>query len=100
MSFREALNTDAFYKEASEKISESLSNVPVYIIINGQSEIVTAQPRLRGEKRAIMQNVANWFYDLVDVFPDPPRKCELGLFFMNYNDAENYLTNIIIIPCV
>ena len=95
LSFREALNTDAFYKEASEKISESLSNVPVYIIINGQSEIVTAQPRLRGEKRAIMQNVANWFYDLVDVLPDPSRKCELGLFFMNYNDAENYLTNII-----
>jgi len=77
---------------AQKHIFESLKTVPVYTIVNDLNEIVIASPR-----DLTNFNSFNWikrFYNDWFIWEKDEGNVNIGLFFMNREDAELYLHQI------
>ena len=81
-----------FYKKYTKEIVESLQTVPVYFVLNGYSEIVSADPVLQYSK---INTLSEKMYDFFGVFNGHSNKVsKLGLFFLDQRDAMMYLQKI------
>lgn len=87
------ITSTRFYGHQAKTLYDSLQNIPVYAILNGQGEIVTAtstdslssnSPHLN----QVTYHTCGSFDPLIENNP------QLGLFFLSKCDAEVYLTEI------
>eukprot|EP00966_Prymnesium_polylepis_P337363 7392003-Prymnesium_polylepis.1 len=74
-----------FYEKTTRTLQESLQNVPIYVILNGQGEIVLAT------STDSSVSTSSALYDLSGTFdPLVDNSHQLGLFFLSKKDAEVY----------
>ena len=85
--------TSQFYTKKVSTIKNALRNVPIYVILNSQSEITLASPASTVPKQFVMENLYNFLGSTKD--SEMTRESKLGLFFTNYKDAEFYLQEIL-----
>nr|YP_001293517.1 ORF403 [Rhodomonas salina]ABO70839.1 ORF403 [Rhodomonas salina] len=81
-----------FPTQQQKAIITKLKKVPIYTVVNGYNEIVVASPRSMPPKSSI-----EWLYDkYYDNFLWRGDKgaVNLGLFFVNKEDAETYLQEV------
>ena len=82
-----------FYNKQTQILQKKLSSIPVYVILNGQGDIVLANSTITPIKpNSKLKQAA---YDLCGNFdPLAEKKTTLGLFFMSKTDAEVFLNKI------
>ena len=94
-SFLNKVNSSNFFLKKTNKVQTALSNIPVFVILNGQKEIVLTKPsNILGSNPStayITQKLHDSFGDFQSALE---KKVELGLFFLNPLDAEKYLKEI------
>lgn len=81
-----------FPTQVQKQILESLKTVPVYTVVNDLNEIVIASPRESNYLNSfdwIKQFYVDWF-----IWQKDEGNVNIGLFFMNKEDAEMYLHQI------
>lgn len=87
------ITSTQFYKKQSKRLQQSLQNVPVYAVLNGQNEIILAAST--DSTSSNTTNIKKTTYDLCGTFdPLAEQNTQLGLFFMSRDDAEVYLNEI------
>ena len=87
------LTSTKFYANSAKKSQELFQNIPVYVILNGQGEIVLANST--DSLNSATPTVAQVTYDFCGNFDQSmERNKQLGLFFMSKDDAEVYLNEI------
>jgi hypothetical protein len=87
------ITSERFYTNKTRNLQTALSNVPVYVILNGQKEIVLAtSTNSLSSKSQSLQSTAYEFCGEFDSLVENNPK--LGLFFMSRRDAEIYLNEI------
>jgi hypothetical protein len=89
------LYSSKFYHKKTKALQEALSAVPVFVILNGNKEIILSKPinptRSTPNNRPLDQlqyNYCGSFDPLVNTNP------KLGFFFFNQTDAEAYLREV------
>ncbi len=89
------INSSRFYTKKTKRIQNSLANVPVFVVLNGDNEIVLTKS-INPEKPSSLQTYAKGIiYNTCGAFDFNSEGCQnLGLFFLDYADAENFLNNI------
>ena len=93
--FLDKLHSSNFFLKKTKKIQCALSNVPVFVILNGNSEIVLSKPSNVLGSKTPTTYLNEKLYDYCGDFdPIVEKKSELGLFFVNYLDAEKYLKEV------
>ena len=73
-------------------ILAELKKVPVYTVVNGNSEIILASPR-----QEISQSSVQWLYNQYYnwfIWKEDEGPVTVGLFFSNKQDAESYLHEV------
>ena len=94
-AFLDKINTSNFFFKKTEKIQKALAEVPVYVIKNGQDEIILSKTSNTLRSKNIANYLTENLYDVCGAFdPSVEKKSELGLFFMDSSDAEKYLTEV------
>jgi hypothetical protein len=84
-----------FFDKKTKTIQAELANIPIYVILNGQKEIVLSKPSNFLGSKNIKTFFAQTVYDQCGSFDkNIEKKQQLGLFFLNRLDAENYLQEI------
>ena len=82
-----------FYAKQTRPIQDSLQNIPIYTILNGQGNIVLANST--DQINATATNTNSIMYDFCGDFdPLAEKTSNLGFFFMSRKDAELYLQEI------
>ena len=82
-----------FYGKQTTKIQNSLKNVPIYVILNGQGNIILTNST--DQSNASTKNINTVLYKFCGSFdPITEDTSQLGLFFMSRKDAEIYLQEI------
>ena len=82
-----------FYRKQTKKIQESLQTIPIYVILNGQGNIVLANSTDQLETSP--NNFNSLLYNFCGNFDHLAEKnSQLGLFFVSRDDAEQYLQEI------
>lgn len=87
------ITSTSFYKQHGKIIQEAFQPIPIYVILNGQGEIVLATST--DSLTALNPTVNETIYDFCgdfDAFSAQSR--QLGLFFMSKRDAQVYLDTI------
>lgn len=98
-SFLNKKFTSKFYSLQARKLEKSLDVVPVYVVLNGYRELITSSSRPLFS--AEIANSQNFFFrqaQRVCEFPNLTKAnspSKLGLVFMNRNDAEVYLEDVL-----
>jgi len=93
--FVDKINSSNFFLKKTERIQNALANIPVFILMNGHGEIVLNKPSELGGSKTIPSYVEEKLYDSCGAFDlRVEKRSELGLFFMNYEDAEKYLKEL------
>jgi len=93
--FLDKINSSNFFLKKTKKIQTSLTNIPTFVILNGQGEIVLSKPSNVLSSKTPTTYINEKLYDLSGAFDSRVEKnSELGLFFMEYEDAENYLKEV------
>lgn len=93
--FLNKINSSNFFLKKTNQLQSALANVPVFVVLNGHKEIVLNKPaNVLGSKTP-----GNYFkeklYDYCGGFdPIVEKKSELGFFFLNFSDAENYFKEL------
>jgi len=87
--YRNKSFSSEFYEKKTKSIQQSLQNVPVYVILNGEGRIVLANSKKQNQTS--LKNIGQYPNNVDDQTEKNPR---LGLFFMSYNDAKLYLKEI------
>jgi hypothetical protein len=88
--------TSQFYRTLeNQKFRNSLKNVPIYVVLNGDSELVLAKPTnsfdVTTPKHIFLQHI----YKFCGAFDKQiPQVHSVGLFFMARQDAEMYLQEV------
>ena len=91
----EKVNSSKFFNQKAKPIQTALANIPIYVILNGQNEIVLTKPSNIINPRAITDYINQAFYDYCGAFDsNVEKRQQYGLFFMNRLDAETYLAEI------
>jgi hypothetical protein len=92
--YLDKLNSSKFYRQQTDDIQKALANVPVYTVLNGRGEIVLNKPtKISGSKE--FNYINQVLYDFCGAFDAKVEKRpQLGLFFLNYEDAKNYLQEV------
>ncbi len=81
-----------FYKKGTKPIQEALKTVPVFVILNGNREIVLTKPSKDWEKTNLQNVFQKKIYDICGSFDSNVEKRQnIGLFFLSQLDAEIYL---------
>ena len=89
------LNSSKFYASKTASIQKSLANIPIYVIVNGQGEIVLNTSSLSTKASSLKGIVSQASYDFCGAFDSNVEKTQqLGLMFMAFEDAENYLQEV------
>jgi|TARA_B110000046_G_scaffold43124_1_gene47996 hypothetical protein len=84
-----------FYQKQTTNIQKTLASVPVYVILNGLDEIVLTKPRNLEGSQSFNNSVKQVIYDYCGAFDSSlERRQQVGFFFTNRLDAENYLQEI------
>ena len=88
--------TSQFYKSGTtKKLRESIQNVPVYAILNGNAEIILAKQTNAYEATVTNNLMQNYMHKLCGNFDTRVEQNKpLGLLFMSREDAETYLKEI------
>ena len=82
-----------FYGKQTKQIQESLQTVPIYVILNGQGNIILGNSTDQINKNTT--SISNLLYNFCGSFdPLAENSSQLGLFFMSKSDAELYLQEI------
>lgn len=86
------LNSSSYYLKKTQPLQEALSHVPIFVVQNGNGEIILNKP----SKILNSSNIKSYFneklYDFCGAFDSQvEKKQNLGLFFLNKTDAETYL---------
>ena len=93
--FLDKINSSNFFLKKTKEINNALSNIPIFLVLNGQGEIVLNKPSNNLNTNSPKDYFNEKLYDLCGAFDTSvEKKAELGLFFMNRGDAENYLKEI------
>lgn len=93
--FLEKNSSSNFFLKKTKEIHRILNNIPVFVIFNGQGEIVLSQPSNVLEASTSNNFVTEKLYDSCGAFdPSVEKKSSLGLFFMSHVDAEKYLKEV------
>jgi hypothetical protein len=93
--FLDRVNSSNFFLNNTKKIQTSISNIPVFVVLNGQGEIVLSKPSNVLNSKASNTYINEKLYDLCGAFdPLVEKKSEIGLFFLNHSDAEKYLKEV------
>lgn len=92
-SYLNKLASTSFYKKESKKLENCLNTVPIYVILNGQNEIVVANST--DFNSSSHPTITKTLYNFSEVYdPLAEKKEGLGLFFMSKDDAIAYLNEI------
>lgn len=84
-----------FYQKQTTSIQKTLASVPIYVILNGLDEIVLTKPRNLEGSQSLNTSVKQVIYDYCGAFDSSlERRQQIGFFFTNRIDAENYLQEI------
>lgn len=93
--FLNKINSSNFFLKKTKDIQSALESVPVFVLRNGQGEIVLSKPSNVLKPKTPNAYFTEKLYDHCGGFdPIVEKKSELGLFFMNYLDAEKYLKEV------
>jgi len=93
--FLNKINSSTFFSKKTAAIQSTLTNIPVFTILNGHGQIVLNKPSNILEAKTITNYLSEKAYDSCGAFdPTVEKKSEVGLFFMNYEDAETYLKEV------
>ncbi len=89
------LNSSTFYNSKTGEIQTALSSVPVFSVVNCDNEIVLNQVSSVGKPAGINSYLKRNFYNFCGGFDFYSQAYpEVGFFFFNLLDAENYLESI------
>lgn len=81
-----------FPNQQQKAILLKLKNIPVYTVVNGYNEVVIASPRNTEAK-----NTIEWLYDKYCenfLWKEDRGAINLGLFFVDKEDAETYMQEV------
>lgn len=84
-----------FYNKKTKEIQDAVASVPIFLVLNGNNEIVLGKPinfsRAQAKSRPVEKNV----YDYCGAF-DPliESNPKLGFFFLSRTDAETYMQEV------
>lgn len=93
--FFNKIYSSKFYKNETKDLQLGLSNIPVFVILNGDNEIVLNKSRPIEKSTSFGSYVKEIIYDACGAFDLNSEKfTDLGLLFLNFKDAENYLNNL------
>jgi hypothetical protein len=82
-----------FYGKQTKQLQESLRTVPIYVILNGQGNIVLANST--DQLTTNTKDIKGLLYNFCGNFDTLSEKnSQLGLFFLSKSDAELYLQEI------
>jgi hypothetical protein len=88
-------NTTKFYKNETKNLQIALANIPVFVVLNGDKEIVLNTSYNLENASNIQSFIDKLIYNSCGGFGTNSEKYpSLGLFFMTSSDAENYLNSI------
>lgn len=94
-SFLDKVNSSNFFLKKTKEIQNSISNVPVFVILNGNGEIVLNKPSNVLGSKTPRTYINEKLYDSCGSFdPRIEKKLELGLFFLSHLDAEVFLKEV------
>ena len=90
--FLDKINSSNFFLKKTKNIQNLLVKIPVFVVVNGQKQIVLSKPSNVLGPKNFTNSVNEKLYDSCGAFdPSIEKKSELGLFFMSSLDAEKYL---------
>lgn len=93
--FLNKLNSSAFYTNKTKDIHSALSHIPIFVILNGDNEIILNRVSNPAKPADLKSFFSQAVYDFCGAFDQTSQTSpDLGLFFFNRDDAENYLTNV------
>lgn len=93
--FLDKINSSNFFLKKTKKIQNALAHIPVFVVMNGQKEIVLSKPSNFLNSKTINTYINEKLYDYCGAFDQSVEKrSELGLFFLNKEDAEKYLKEV------
>lgn len=93
--FLDRVNSSHFFFKKTGPIKNELASVPIFVILNGQGEILLSKLSNSTGSKTLTNYVNQKLYDSSGAFdPFVEKKSELGLFFMNQLDAETYLKDV------
>ena len=93
--YLDKLYTSKFYEKGKKELQKAVANIPVFVILNGNNEIVLNNPgNVLGSKN-IKSYTKELLYDFCGAFdPQVEKRQQLGLFFFDRADAETYLKEV------
>jgi hypothetical protein len=94
-SFIDSVNSSNFFLKKTREIQSALANIPVFVVLNGNGEIVLSKPSNVLTSKTFTTYLREKLYDSCGAFdPVIEKKQDLGLIFMNYGDAEKFLKEV------
>jgi len=89
------INSSGFFAKETTQIQNTIANIPIFVVLNGQGEIVLGKPQHVLGSKNLKTLINEKFYNAVGSFdPLVEKKQKLGLFFMSYGDADNFLKSV------
>lgn len=93
--FLNKISSSTFFQKKTKEIQSALENIPVFVILNGNGEIALSKPSNNLGSKKITAYLNEKVYDSFGAFDlKMEKKPKLGLFFLDYNEAQNYLKEI------
>jgi len=93
--FLNKVTSSNFYKSTADEIKTSLSNIPVFVILNGDNEILLSKGSNSAKPANLKYFINKVVYDSCGAFDlNMQNNPDLGFFFFNSLDAENYLNSV------
>jgi hypothetical protein len=87
------ITSTRFYAKQVKQLQDSLKQIPVYVVLNGQGEIVLSTST--DSKNSTTANLHKTAYEFCGSFDSLVQtNTQLGLFFVSRADAEVYLNEI------
>ena len=90
--YRDKINSTEFYKRNTQNLQKRLQKVPIFVIVNGNGEIILNKPSKELSSKNFQTVLNEKLYDFTGSFDlTIEKQQQLGLFFMSRLDAETYL---------
>jgi hypothetical protein len=89
------VNSSNFFQKKTKEIQLALANIPIFVVLNGQGEIILNKPsnilNSQNVRAYLNEKLYNWCggFDLA-----VEKKPKFGCFFFNFADAEQYLKEV------
>lgn len=89
------VNSSNFFLKKTKEIQSLLTNIPVFVVLNGQGEIILNKPSSILSSQNVGTYLNEKLYDWCGGFDFAvEKKPKFGCFFMNFADAEQYLKEV------